>query len=75
MDAALELVVVGLVALVGGYVGSHFGLRRRVLINARVPGKPHKHDMHVYGKRKGRVLYHCIEDECGFEQYEEELNG
>lgn len=75
MDDVALAAVLAAVALVGSYVGAHFGLKRRVRIPVPLPGKPHTHDMHIRGKRKGKVWYGCVEEECGFEQYEDELNG
>lgn len=66
MDAVIELVVVGGVAGVAAWIGAHFGLKRRVRITVPLPMKPHKHDLHIAGKRQGEVVMRCVVEGCTY---------
>lgn len=67
------------VSAVGGLLVGLFGgvfLRRKEYVPSVIPSVPllpgHEHDLHIKGKRNGRVRLHCLVPGCRFEKYRDE---
>lgn len=73
MDYLSFLLAAG--GFIGGLVSGVF-LRRKEYVPAALPSLPllpgHEHDLHIKGKRNGRVRLHCLVPKCSFEKYRDE---